>query len=441
MHRYHEEVRCRAARRRPRGGSRQRGRLHAARCAEHSGSTGTADEAGQGRDAVASTSASRPTSTRTTPRSPRARRSSRQLFDSLTAGRPARSRRRSCPQPPSPGRPTRTPRCGRSSSTRTTSSRTAPRSRRTTSSTRGTGSRTPRPSTPRPRRSIRRSSRYHLAVVKGFDDVAGGQGPGDDRPQGRRRHHARGHAQLSRSPTSTTSSRIPALAPVPQKYVEGGVDYQRQEGRRSATCRSATARSRCPSRGSTTSTSRSSATTTTTATKPNLDGVDFKIFKDPETAYTEFQAGNLDFTQIGDGQDQGRRRQVRRVARRLHGQPGQAGPARRRERHVLPRSCNNKDKYIDNANLRKAICLAINRQAICDTVFEGTRMPADNIVPPGIAGYEKGAWADAKYDVAGAQAALAAAGYPGGKGLPDDHSSRSTAGAVTRRSCSSSRPT
>ena len=33
-----------------------------------------------------------------------------------------------------------------------------------------------------------------------------------------------------------------------------------------------------------------------------LDGVDFKIVKDPETAFLEFKAGNLDFTMIPSGQ-------------------------------------------------------------------------------------------------------------------------------------------
>ena len=37
-------------------------------------------------------------------------------------------------------------------------------------------------------------------------------------------------------------------------------------------------------------------------TKPNIDGIDFKIFKDPETAFLEFKAGNLDWTQIPSGQ-------------------------------------------------------------------------------------------------------------------------------------------
>ena len=36
-------------------------------------------------------------------------------------------------------------------------------------------------------------------------------------------------------------------------------------------------------------------------TKPHIDGIDFKIFAEIETAYLEFQAGTVDFTQISSG--------------------------------------------------------------------------------------------------------------------------------------------
>ena len=36
--------------------------------------------------------------------------------------------------------------------------------------------------------------------------------------------------------------------------------------------------------------------------KPYLDGIDFQIFKDTNTEFMEFKAGNLDFSIIGDGQ-------------------------------------------------------------------------------------------------------------------------------------------
>ena len=60
---------------------------------------------------------------------------------------------------------------------------------------------------------------------------------------------------------------------------------------------------------------------------------------------------------------------------------------------------NMTDELLKNADLRRAISLAINRQAICDAVYEGVRTPATGIVPPGIAGFTADQWPYAKYDV------------------------------------------
>jgi len=148
-----------------------------------------------------------------------------------------------------------------------------------------------------------------------------------------------------------------------------------------------------------------------------LDGVEFRIFKDPETAYTEFEAGNLDFTQIGEGKI--------KDAVAKYGESPDGYTVNSGEQVLLGAESstyylilNNKNEFLKNKDLRKALTLAINRQAICDTVFEGTREPADSILPPGIAGYQKGAWADSKYDIEAAKQALVDAGFPEGKGLP-----------------------
>ena len=73
---------------------------------------------------------------------------------------------------------------------------------------------------------------------------------------------------------------------------------------------------------------------------------------------------------------------------------------------------------LDNPNVRKAISLAINREAINSTVYEGTRVVATGMVPPGLPGYVENQWPDSKYDVAAAKQALVDAGFPEGKGLP-----------------------
>jgi ABC-type transport system substrate-binding protein len=141
----------------------------------------------------------------------------------------------------------------------------------------------------------------------------------------------------------------------------------------------------------------------------------FKIYKDTEAAYTDFVAGNLDFSPIGNGKIKSAQDAYGTSADGYTVDPGKQ-VLLGAENATYYLICNMNDPLMKNPNVRKAISLAINRQAICDIVFEGTRQPADNIIPPGIAGYQPGVWADTKYDVAGAKQALVDAGYPGGVG-------------------------
>jgi oligopeptide transport system substrate-binding protein len=159
--------------------------------------------------------------------------------------------------------------------------------------------------------------------------------------------------------------------------------------------------------------------------KAYLDGVDFKIFKDEETAFLEFKAGNLDFTTIPSGQIEATKAEFGESPDGLEVMPGQQvllGP----ETAIYYVFLNNQEALADgtenplsNADLRRAVSLAINRQAIADTVYEGTRQPASTIIPEGIAGYEAGAWQYSTYDAEQAKALLETAGYPGGEGLPE----------------------
>lgn len=152
--------------------------------------------------------------------------------------------------------------------------------------------------------------------------------------------------------------------------------------------------------------------------KPNIDGIAFKIFKDPETAFLEFKAGNLDWTMIPTGQIKATQDQYGTSDDGYTGNPGkqvQLGS----ELSIYYLVVNTKDDIFKNPDLRQAVSLAINRQAIADTVYEGTRAPATSIIPPGIVGYEDGAFPYSKYDVEAAKAALTKAGYPNGQGLPE----------------------
>lgn len=142
-----------------------------------------------------------------------------------------------------------------------------------------------------------------------------------------------------------------------------------------------------------------------------IDGVHFSIQKDVETAYREFQAGNLDVCQIPTAQLQD--------AIDQYGE-SEDGYNMAPEQHVLDGAelstyyilINMEDEQMADVNLRHALSLAINREAICETCFMGIgATPADNIVPPGLDGYEEGAWPYAKYDPEQAAQILDEAGY------------------------------
>ncbi|WP_372896197.1 peptide ABC transporter substrate-binding protein [Stieleria sp.] len=77
---------------------------------------------------------------------------------------------------------------------------------------------------------------------------------------------------------------------------------------------------------------------------------------------------------------------------------------------------NNDVPPLDDVRVRQAISMAIDRRQIVEQVTKAGEQPAYTVVPPGIAGY-KGP-EGLKENVAKAQALLAEAGFPGGRGFP-----------------------
>lgn len=256
---------------------------------------------------------------------------------------------------------------------------------------------------------------YHLGFIQGFDEVASGDAT-----------EMSGLKAVDDYTLEVTLSQPfadfeyvvahPSLAPVPKDLVENGVDYNGEK----------VAYGEMPVGNGPFKLSepwkhnqyiKVVRNDNYMGTAPYLDGVEFRIFKDPETAYTEFEAGNLDFTQIGEGKIQDA------ISKYGESEDGfTVSPGKQvllgAEASTYYLVINNDNEYLKNKDLRRAISLAVNRQAICDTVFEGTREPADSILPPAMAGYEKGSWVDSHYDVEAAKQALIDAGYPNGDGLP-----------------------
>ncbi|WP_195448023.1 peptide ABC transporter substrate-binding protein [Parolsenella catena] len=139
--------------------------------------------------------------------------------------------------------------------------------------------------------------------------------------------------------------------------------------------------------------------------KAKLDGVHFNIQKDVQTAYTEFQAGNLDVAQVPTTQ---LKDAISQYGESEDGYTATTGKEvlTGDELSIYHLMLNVNDEQLKDKDLRHALSLAINRQAICDTVFEGTREPAGGIVPPGIKGYVENEWADSRYDVDAAKKIL-----------------------------------
>jgi oligopeptide transport system substrate-binding protein len=77
---------------------------------------------------------------------------------------------------------------------------------------------------------------------------------------------------------------------------------------------------------------------------------------------------------------------------------------------------NTKRPPLNDPRIRRALSLAIDRAAISQSVLQGSRAAAMAITPPGTGGYT--ARAGVPTNIEEAKKLLAAAGFPGGQGLP-----------------------
>lgn len=101
-------------------------------------------------------------------------------------------------------------------------------------------------------------------------------------------------------------------------------------------------------------------------------------------------------------------------------------PVLQQQAHYMPSSCNYYYGYsitqppFDDVLVRQAFSAATDREGLVQDVLGGGPHPALTFTPPGVFGYVDGEaeGVGLPYDAAHAQQLLAAAGYPGGQGLP-----------------------
>lgn len=116
-------------------------------------------------------------------------------------------------------------------------------------------------------------------------------------------------------------------------------------------------------------------------TKPKLDKLTFKIQKDPESAYTDFESGNLMSATIPSG----------KYSQALADHNNTVSSGTLGVYYFQFGFVNNpqlSDEVRDNSLLRKAISSAIDREQINAKVYENSRTLPTGVVMPGIPGYK-----------------------------------------------------
>jgi oligopeptide transport system substrate-binding protein len=141
---------------------------------------------------------------------------------------------------------------------------------------------------------------------------------------------------------------------------------------------------------------------------PKIAGIERPIVGDAATRLAMFKGGQIDLVQL-----------ERQDALSIRDDPQFKDQLHFFERPAIwyvALNCKLTPAFGDR-RVRRAIAMAINKDNIVNVVLAGINPRADSIVPPKVFGHQDKADV-IPYDPKGAQALLAEAGYPGGKGLP-----------------------
>jgi len=132
----------------------------------------------------------------------------------------------------------------------------------------------------------------------------------------------------------------------------------------------------------------------------NADSVEFRVYSNLDTAYTDLQGANLDV--LPDVPPDA----LASIADEF-GDRYLEAPSSGFTYLGFP---TYDPRYADK-RVREAFSMAIDRQAISDAIFNGTRAPADAYIPPTMEGYREGACEYCQLDVERANQLLDEAGF------------------------------
>jgi ABC-type transport system substrate-binding protein len=111
-----------------------------------------------------------------------------------------------------------------------------------------------------------------------------------------------------------------------------------------------------------------------------VEAIEYRVYTDTATAYTDAVAGNLDIVPRIPADASG-------VAPEEFGDRYQETAASGLTFLGLPLY---EERYAD-PRVRRALSMAIDREAIAEHIFSGTRQAADSVVPPAVDGHRDGA--------------------------------------------------
>ena len=128
---------------------------------------------------------------------------------------------------------------------------------------------------------------------------------------------------------------------------------------------------------------------------PNLSTLEYRIIPDDDTAYLELQAGNIDAVKLVP-------------IDALATAPDEFGD-RYKETPETTFYYYGFPSYLEDEYplaLRRALSMATDRELLIDTLLEGTRIPADSVIPPSLRGGDGIDCANWQFDADAAQAAF-----------------------------------
>jgi oligopeptide transport system substrate-binding protein len=135
-------------------------------------------------------------------------------------------------------------------------------------------------------------------------------------------------------------------------------------------------------------------------TKASADSVEYRVYAEVDTAYTDAQDGNLDIIDVIPPD-------TISTAESEFGD----GFIRTQSSQITYLGFPTYDPRFADPKVRQAISMAVDREAISQAIFEGTRTPADSFIAPVVDGYREGICEYCTFDKEKANQLLDEAGF------------------------------